>query len=89
MKKQRRNTRGREASKLKQMFLEQCVKGHMEKRRAELESDFYSDLMEWVSDYIFPELKTEELREKVEEFREFRERRYNVLLSERQELMCG
>lgn len=103
MKKRFRNRQGKGNSALsmvmnancevvmyKQLFEEQSVNSQIYKRRMKLEelgSDYYYDLLEWISDYImFQNWKDDKLRAKIEEFRAYRRKEYEKLEIEQQKL---
>ena len=74
----------------KRLYEEQSVNAQIYKRRIkfeELGEDFYYDLLEWISDYIFLQnWKDEKLMRKIEEFRAYRHKAYERLEIEQQKL---
>ena len=80
----------REVVMYKQFFEKQSVKAQIYKRRIKLEElgcDYYYDLLEWISDYIFlQDWKDDKLRTKIEEFRAYRRKEYEKLENEQQKL---
>ena len=103
MKKKNRNMQGkrnldlstvlnanREVIMYKQLLVKQSVDAQIFKRRAmseELDGDYYADLLEWISDYIFLQnWKDEKLMTKIEEFRAYRHKQYEKLLTEQGKL---
>ena len=74
----------------KQLFKKQSVNAQIYKRRIKLEElggDYYYDLLEWISDYIFlHDWEDDKLREKIEEFRAYRRKEYEKLVKEQQKL---
>lgn len=80
----------REVAMYKQLFVKQSVNAQINKRRAMLEAmygDYYADLLEWVSDYIFLQnWEDDKLRTKIEEFRAYRRKEYEKLIKEQQKL---
>lgn len=80
----------REVVMYKQLFEKQCVNSQIYKRRMKLEElggDYYYDLLEWISDYIFlQDWKDDKLRAKIEEFRAYRRKEYEKLENEQQKL---
>lgn len=60
------------------------------KRRIKLEElggDYYYDLLEWISDYIFlQDWEDDKLMAKIEEFRAYRRKEYEKLVKEQQKL---
>ena len=80
----------REVSMYKQLLDKQSVNAQIDKRRImmeELDGDYYADLLEWISDYIFLQnWKDEKLMAKIEEFRVYRQKQYDRLIEERQKL---
>ena len=80
----------REVVMYKQLFEKQSVNAQIYKRRIKMEklgSDYYYDLLEWISDYIFLQnWDDDKLRAKIEEFRAYRQRQYEKLTKEQQKL---
>ena len=80
----------REVGMYKQLYAKQSVNAQISKRRIkleELDGDYYYDLLEWISDYIFLQnWKDEKLMAKIEEFRVYRQKQYDRLIEERQKL---
>ena len=80
----------REVAMYKQLYVKQSVNAQISKRRIkleELDGDYYYDLLEWISDYIFLQnWKDEKLMAKIEEFRAYRQKQYDRLIEERQKL---
>lgn len=80
----------REVVMYKQLYEEQSVNAQIYKRRIKMEelgSDYYYDLLEWISDYIFLQnWDDDKLRAKIEEFRAYRQRQYEKLTKEQQKL---
>ena len=80
----------KDARKYQRLFADAIICCQIEKRRTKLEElngDFYSNMLEWITDYIFTKnWKDEELKAKIEEFRAFRHRKYEELFKEREEL---
>ena len=80
----------REVSMYKQLLDKQSVNAQIDKRRImmeELDGDYYADLLEWISDYIFLQRwNDDKLMAKIEEFRAYRQRKYDELVSEREKL---
>lgn len=74
----------------KQLFEKQSVNAQIYKRRIKLEElgeDYYYDLLEWISDYIFLQnWEDDKLRAKIEEFRAYRQKEYEKLVKEQQKL---
>ena len=74
----------------KQLFEKQSVNAQIYKRRIKMEelgSDYYYDLLEWISDYIFLQnWEDDKLMAKIEEFRAYRKKEYEKLEMELQEL---
>ena len=64
----------------KQLYEEQSVEAQIYKRRIKLEKlggDYYYDLLEWISDYIFLQnWEDDKLMAKIEEFRAYRRKEY-------------
>ena len=103
MKKRFRNRQGKGNSALsmvmnancevvmyKQLFEKQSVNSQIYKRRMKLEElggDYYYDLLEWLSDYIFLlDCEDDKLRAKIEEFRAYRRKAYDKLIEEQEKL---
>ena len=65
----------------------QSVNAQRIKRRImleELDGDYYADLLEWISDYIFLQRwNDDKLMAKIEEFRAYRQKKYDELVIER------
>ncbi len=80
----------REVVMYKQLFEKQNVNAQIYKRRIKLEElggDYYYDLLEWISDYIFLQnWEDDKLRAKIEEFRAYRRKEYEKLEIEQQKL---
>lgn len=80
----------REVSKYKQLLDKQSVNAQIIKRRImleELDGDYYADLLEWISDYIFLQRwNDDKLMAKIEEFRAYRQKKYDELVIEREKL---
>jgi len=80
----------REVVMYKQLFEKQSVNAQIYNRRIKMEelgSDYYYDLLEWISDYIFfQNWDDDKLRAKIEEFRAYRQRQYEKLTKEQQKL---
>ena len=80
----------REVSMYKQLLDKQSVNAQIDKRRImmeELDGDYYADLLEWISDYIFLQRwNDDKLMAMIEEFRAYRQRKYDELVSEREKL---
>ena len=74
----------------KQLFEKQSVNAQIYKRRIKLEElggDYYYDLLEWISDYIFLQnWEDNKLRAKIEEYRAYRQKAYEKLVKEQQKL---
>ena len=74
----------------KQLFEKQSVNAQILKRRVKLEElggDYYSDLLEWISDYIFlQDWEDDKLMAKIEKFRAYRRKEYEKLVKEQQKL---
>ena len=74
----------------KQLFEKQSVNSQIYKRRMKLEElggDYYYDLLEWLSDYIFLlDCEDDKLRAKIEEFRAYRRKAYDKLIEEQEKL---
>lgn len=74
----------------KQLFEKQSVNAQILKRRVKLEElggDYYYDLLEWISDYIFlQDWEDDELMAKIEKFRAYRRKEYEKLVKEQQKL---
>ena len=74
----------------KQLLDKQSVNAQIDKRRImmeELDGDYYADFLEWISDYIFLQRwNDDKLMAKIEEFRAYRQRKYDELVSEREKL---
>ena len=103
MKKKFRNRQGKgnlslsmvmnancEAVMYKRLYEKQSVNAQIYKRRVKLEElggDFYYDLLEWITDYVFLQnWEDDKLRAKIEEFRAYRKRAYEKLEDEQQKL---
>ena len=80
----------REVGMYKQLYVEQSVNAQICKRRImleELDGDYYYDLLEWITDYIFLQnWEDDKLRAKIEEFRAYRRKQYEKLENEQQKL---
>ena len=74
----------------KQLFEKQSVNAQILKRRVKLEElggDYYYDLLEWISEYIFlQDWEDDELMAKIEKFRAYRRKEYEKLVKEQQKL---
>ena len=74
----------------KQLFEKQSVNAQILKRRVKLEElggDYYYDLLEWISEYIFlQDWEDDELMAKIEKFRTYRRKEYEKLVKEQQKL---
>ena len=72
------------------LFERQSVNAQIYKRLIKLEElggDYYYDLLEWISDYIFlQDWEDDKLRAKIEEFRTYRRKEYEKLEIEQQKL---
>ena len=80
----------REVVMYKKLFEEKRVNAQIYKRRIKMEelgSDYYYDLLEWISDYIFLQnWEDDKLMRKIEEFRAYRHKAYERLEIEQQKL---
>lgn len=77
----------REVVMYRLLFEKQSVNSQIYKRRIKLEEDYYYDLLEWISDYIFlQDWEDDKLRTKIEEFRAYRRKAYEKLVEEQQKL---
>ena len=80
----------REVVMYKQLFEKQSVNAQIYERCIKIEelgSDYYYDLLEWISDYIFLQnWEDDKLMAKIEEFRSYRQRQYEKLTKEQQKL---
>lgn len=80
----------REVGMYKQLFEKQSVNSQIYKRRFKLEElggDYYYDLLEWISDYIFlQDWEDDKIRAKIEEFRAYRRKAYEKLIEEQEKL---
>ena len=80
----------REVVMYKQLFEKQSVNSQIYKRRIKLEelgSDYYYDLLEWISEYIFlQDWEDDKLMAKIEKFRAYRRKEYEKLVKEQQKL---
>lgn len=74
----------------KQLFEKQSVNAQILKRRVKLEElggDYYYDLLEWISEYIFlQDWEDDKLMAKIEKFRAYRRKEYEKLVKEQQKL---
>lgn len=74
----------------KQLFEKQSVNAQILKRRVKLEElggEYYYDLLEWISEYIFlQDWEDDELMAKIEKFRAYRRKEYEKLVKEQQKL---
>ena len=74
----------------KRLYEEQSVNAQIYKRRIkfeELGEDYYYDLLEWISDYIFLQnWEDDKLSAKIEEFRAYRRKAYEKLIEEQENL---
>lgn len=74
----------------KQLYVKQSVNAQIYKRLIKLEElggDYYYDLLEWISDYIFlHDWEDDKLEAKIEEFRAYRHKAYEKLEIEQQKL---
>ena len=74
----------------KQLLDKQKVNAQIIERQMMLEKldgDYYADLLEWISDYIFLQnWKDENLMRKIEEYRAYRHRAYEKLIVEQEKL---
>ena len=74
----------------KQLFEKQSVNAQILKRRVKLEElggDYYYDLLEWISEYIFlQDWEDDKLMSKIEKFRAYRRKEYERLVKEQQKL---
>lgn len=103
MKKRIRNQIGKRYSNLsmvlnanrevviyKQLLDMQKISAQIYERRMkleELDGDYYADLLEWISDYIFLQnWKDENLTRKIEEYRAYRHKEYEKLITEHENL---
>ena len=80
----------REVVVCKQLFAKQKINTQIFKRRMmleELDGNYYADLLEWISDYIFLQnWKDENLMRKIEEYRAYRHKEYEKLITEHEKL---
>lgn len=71
-------------------FAKQKINTQIFKRRMmleELDGNYYADLLEWISDYIFLQnWKDENLMRKIEEYRAYRHKEYEKLITEHEKL---
>jgi len=74
----------------KQLFEKQSLNAQILKRRVKLEElggDYYYDLLEWISEYLFlQDWEDDELMAKIEKFRAYRRKEYEKLVKEQQKL---
>lgn len=80
----------REVVMYKQLYEKKSVNAQIYKRLIKLEElgeDYYSDLLEWISDYILLQnWENVKLMAKIDEFRVYRKKAYEKLVTEQQEL---
>lgn len=80
----------REVAIYKQLLDMQKVNTQIFERQVMLEKldgDYYADLLEWISDYIFLQnWKNEDLMRKIEEFRAYRHKEYEKLIVEQEKI---
>ena len=80
----------RKVAMYKQLLEKQKVNTQIYKRRMmleELDGGYNADLLEWISDYIFLQIrKDENLMRKIEEFRAYRQRKHEKLIAEQEKL---
>lgn len=94
MKKKFRNKQGKANLSLSMVMNANCavesVNAQILKRRVKLEElggDYYYDLLEWISEYIFlQDWEDDKLMAKIEKFRAYRRKEYEKLVKEQQKL---